>query len=150
MNNLQKNIFLQKSKDKFNPDIISKKNLLENERKNNIIKKNNLIYNSITNIVPTEIKSYKDLELQKDIPICNFENLLAEKNKERIDQEVSNKSIKQKVIVSNINNEKIQTYNELKSEQINLLNLKNKETENNKNNYDNIIDNLKKLGILNN
>lgn len=144
------NIFLQQSKDKYNPDVLSKKNTIEIDRKNNIFKKNDLVYNSITNIVQTNIKTHKDLELQKDTPLNNFSVLLAEKNKERIEQEIITKLPKQKIIVNNLNNEKVQTYNELKSEQIEFANLQENEIKQNKNKYENIIDNLKNLGILNN
>jgi hypothetical protein len=151
MNNLlQKNIFLQQTKDKYNPDVISKKNIIEKDRKNNIFKKNEIVYNSITNISHINIKTHKDLELQKDKPLNNLTELLAEKNKERCEQEIITKLPKQKVIINNLNNEKIQTYSELKSEQINFTSLQENEIKQNKNKYENIIDNLKNLGILNN
>ena len=151
MNNiLQKNIFLQQTKDKYNPDVISKKNIIEKDRKNNIFKKNEIVYNSITNISHTNIKTHKDLELQKDKPLNNLTELLAEKNKERCEQEIITKLPKQKVIINNLNNEKVQTYSELKSEQINFTSLQENEIKQNKNKYENIIDNLKNLGILNN
>lgn len=142
------NIFLQKSKDKFNPDVISKKTSIEKDRKNNIFKKNDIVYNSITNLTPNNIKTTKDLELQKDTPICNLDLLLAEKTKERNEQEIINKTTKQKIIINN--NEQTQTYNELKSELLDFTNLQKNEIKTNKNKYENIIDNLKKLGIINN
>jgi hypothetical protein len=151
MNNLlQKNIFLQQTKDKYNPDVISKKNIIEKDRKNNIFKKNEIVYNSITNISHANIKTHKDLELQKDKPLNNLTELLAEKNKERCEQEIITKLPKQKVFINNLNNEKVQTYSELKSEQINFTSLQENEIKQNKNKYENIIDNLKNLGILNN
>jgi hypothetical protein len=142
------NIFLQKSKDKFNPDVISKKTSIEKDRKNNIFKKNDIVYNSITNLTPNNIKTTKDLELQKDTPICNLDLLLAEKTKERNEQEIINKTTKQKIIINN--NEQTQTYNELKSELLDFTNLQKNEIKTNKNKYENIIDNLKNLGIINN
>ena len=144
------NIFLQKSKDKFNPDVISKKDLIEKDRRNNIFKKNDVIYNSITNITPNNIKTSKDLELQKDTPIGNLDTLLAEKTKERNELETINKTSKHKIIVNNSVNEKAQTYNELKSELLDYTCLQKNEIKNNKNKYENIIDNLKNLGIINN
>jgi len=142
------NIFLQKSKDKFNPDVISKKTSIEKDRKNFIFKKNDIVYNSITNLTPNNIKTTKDLELQKDTPICNLDLLLAEKTKERNEQEIINKTTKQKIIINN--NEQTQTYNELKSELLDFTNLQKNEIKTNKNKYENIIDNLKNLGIINN
>jgi len=142
------NIFLQKSKDKFNPDVISKKTSIEKDRKNYIFKKNDIVYNSITNLTPNNIKTTKDLELQKDTPICNLDLLLAEKTKERNEQEIINKTTKQKIIINN--NEQTQTYNELKSELLDFTNLQKNEIKTNKNKYENIIDNLKNLGIINN
>jgi hypothetical protein len=144
------NIFLQKSKDKFNPDVISKKNLIEKDRKNNIFKKNEVVYNSITNLTHNNVKTSKDLELQKDTPISNLDILLAEKTKERNDLETINKISKHKIIVNNTINEKAQTYNELKSELLDYTCLQKNEIKNNKNKYENIIDNLKNLGIINN
>tara|TARA_B110000971_G_C19625688_1_gene326874 strand:+ start:30 stop:470 length:441 start_codon:yes stop_codon:yes gene_type:complete len=144
------NIFLQQSKDKYNPDVTTKKKIIEQDRTNNIFKKNDIVYNSITNISHSNIKTHKDLELQKDTPLNNFSVLLAEKNKERNEQDNISKLPKQKVIINNLSNEKVQTYNELKSEQIEFANLQENEIKQNKNKYQNIIGNLKNLGILNN
>jgi hypothetical protein len=83
---LQKNIFYQNSKDKYNPDIIIKKNNVENDRAKNIFKKNNITYNSITNHTPNIINTSKDLELQKDTPLINIDKLIALKQQERTEQ----------------------------------------------------------------
>ena len=55
------NVFLQKSKDKYNPDVTQKKSVLDKTRKENIFKKNTVVYNSITNQVPENVRSHKNL-----------------------------------------------------------------------------------------
>ena len=62
---IQKNVFIQKSKDKFNPDVIKKVESEDKNRKVSVFKKTNQTYNSITNQNPDSIKTQKDLELEK-------------------------------------------------------------------------------------
>ena len=147
----QKNVFLQKSKDKFNPDVLKKKDDVDKNRKINVFKKSNTTYNSITNHTPETIKSQKDLELQKDSVIQNLESIIMQKKKEREEQEIQLKPQKQKIIIEeNIEQKKIQDFNEMKEEQTEYLNTHKKIVEDNKNRYDDILCNLKNLGILNN
>jgi len=147
----QKNVFLQKSKDKFNPDVLKKKDDVDKNRKINVFKKSNTTYNSITNHTPESIKSQKDLELQKDSVIQNLESIIMQKKKEREEQEIQLKPQKQKIIIEeNIEQKKIQDFNEMKEEQTEYLNTHKKVVEDNKNRYDDILCNLKNLGILNN
>lgn len=152
MNNLlEKNIFYQKCKEKYNPDILVKKNTIEKTRSEIIFKKNDLVYNSITNNVPQNIRSQKDLELHRDLPLTNLESLIQQKNKERIEEDNANKNIKQKVIVDNeIETNKNLIYKELKNEQIEFSKIQNSQIKHNKDRYDDIIINLKNLGIINN
>jgi hypothetical protein len=145
-NLLEKNIFYQISKDKSNPDILVKKNSVDQERKLNIFKANQNVYNSITNQTISNIKSSKDLQLQKDCPISNIEELLNQKKKERETEEIINKNQQNKVVINNIQD---QTYTELKSNQNEFLKLQKKEILLNKNKYEDIMDNLKNLGIIN-
>ena len=58
-NPISNNVFLQKSKEKYNPDVNQKKSTLEKTRKENVFKKNTVVYNSITNQIPENIKSHK-------------------------------------------------------------------------------------------
>jgi len=152
MNNLlEKNIFYQKCKDKSNPDILIKKSTTEKTRTEVVFKKSDLVYNSITNNVPENIRSPKDLELKRDLPVTNLELLIQQKNSERIEEDNNNKLIKQKVIV----NDDIKTndsfvHKELKNEQIEFAKIQNSKIKNNKDRYDDIINNLKNLGIINN
>ena len=152
MNNLlEKNIFYQKCKEKYNPDILVKKNTIEKTRSEIIFKKNDLVYNSITNNVPQNIRSQKDLELHRDLPLTNLESLIQQKNKERIEEDNATKNIKQKVIVDNeIETNKNLIYKELKNEQIEFSKIQNSQIKHNKDRYDDIIINLKNLGIINN
>jgi len=146
----QKNLFLQKSKDKFNPDVIMKKDEFDKNRKVNIFKKSTVTYNSITNQIPNNIKNQKDLELGKDSAIVDLENIIMQKKKEREEQDILLKPHKQKLVLNNnINDNKNQDFNELKTEQTQYLNIQKKIIETNKNQYEDIMNNLKDLGILN-
>ena len=146
----QKNLFLQKTKDKFNPDVIKKKNDFEKNRQTNIFKKSSITYNSITNQTPNNIKNQKDLELNKDTVITDLENIIIQKKKERENQDILLKPQKQKLVMNdNINIDKNQEFNELKIEQTQYLDNQKKIIETNKNRYEDIMINLKKLGILN-
>jgi hypothetical protein len=146
----QKNLFLQKSKDKFNPDVIMKKDEFDKNRKVNIFKKSTVTYNSITNQIPNNIKNQKDLELGKDSAIIDLENIIMQKKKEREEQDILLKPQKQKLVLNdNINDNKNQDFNDLKTEQTQYLNTQKKIIETNKNKYDDIMNNLKDLGILN-
>lgn len=153
MNNLlDKNIFYQKCKDKSNPDVLIKKSTTEKTRNEVVFKKSDLVYNSITNNVPEIIRSQKDLELKRDLPLSNIDLLIQQKNNERIEEDnINNKNNKQKVI---INNETVTTNNsihtELKIEQSEFTKIQNNKIKNNKDRYDDIIINLKNLGIINN
>jgi hypothetical protein len=148
---IQKNVFIQKSKDKFNPDVIKK---LESEDKNrqiSVFKKTNQTYNSITNQNPENIKSQKDLELDKDNPLNNIEQIILQKKKEREEQDEKLKPIKQKVLINESieSSEIIQNFTELKNENSDFFTQQKKIIETNKNKYEDIMKNLKKLGIVN-
>jgi hypothetical protein len=146
----QKNLFLQKSKDKFNPDVIIKKDEFDKNRKVNIFKKSTVTYNSITNQIPNNINNQKDLELSKDSAITDLENIIMQKKKEREEQDILLKPQKQKLVLNdNINTDKNQDFNDLKTEQTHYLNTQKKIIETNKNKYEDIMNNLKNLGILN-
>jgi hypothetical protein len=152
-NQISNNIFLQKSKEKYNPDIIQKKNNLDKIRKENIFKKNTIVYNSITNQVPENIMSYKDLELEKDVTINNINQLIAKKTKERneLEEEFKQKTPKQKIVMhDNTVNNNSSTFNEMKKIQSEYIIDHTKKIETNKNKYDHIMKNLKDLGIINN
>jgi hypothetical protein len=147
---INNNIFYQKSKSKYNPDVNNKLVNTEKQRHENIFKKSNIVYNSITNQNPDCIKSEKDLTLGKDTPLPNVDNLISEKLKERIEQEklIKMNITKQKIIVNETTNEKTNNYNEIKKEHLNFSKTQNKEIQNNKNKYEDIMKNLKDLGII--
>ena len=144
---MKKNIFLQKSKEKFNPDVLKKKEIEDKTRTHQIFKKSNITYNSITNQVIDNIKNQKDLELPKDNPIINIEQIILQKKKEREEFDNNNKPIKQKILQDNISYES-ENFNELKDDQTTFINKQKKISENNKNKFDDIMNNLKKLGII--
>jgi hypothetical protein len=142
---LQKNIFYQNSKDKYNPDIIIKKNNVENERVKNIFKKNNITYNSITNHTPNIINTSKDLELQKDTPLMNIDKAIALKQQERMEQYL-NKPNKQKILIVE---EQKELCTELKIGHQDFAKKQTHEILINKNKYEDIVKDLKDLGIFN-
>ena len=149
---ISNNVFLQKSKDKYNPDINQKISTLTKARKENIFKKNTIVYNSITNQIPENIISHKDLELQKDSKINNIDKLILKKEEERklLDQETKLKKSKQKIVMHDNMNNEVSSFTEMKKIQSEYVNNRNKQIETNKNKYDDIINNLKDLGIINN
>lgn len=148
MNNLlEKNIFIKMNQTKFNPDINSKNEAIKNDRETNIFMKSNITYNSITNHVPIDIKSQKDLELNKDKPLENLKDIILNKAKERHEQEQLFKPQKQKLIDTE-NNDLIQNFSELKIDQNNFKNEQQNIINNNRNKYESILENLKSLRIL--
>lgn len=152
-NKIKNNVFLVKSQEKYNPDVNQKKCTLEKTRKENVFKKNTVVYNSITNQVPENIRSHRDLELEKDTAIININQLISKKNEERIalEEEFKQKIPKQKIIMSDNNTtDKPSTFTEMKKIQIEYAIDHNKKVETNKNKYDDIMKNLKDLGIINN
>lgn len=147
------NVFLLKSQKKYNPDINQKKNELEKIRKENVFKKNTVVYNSITNQVPENIKSYKDLELEKDVAISNINKLIDKKKEERdaLEEDFKQNTPKQKIIMSNKENTtNVSTFNEMKDVQKEYTTYYTQKVETNKNKYVDIMKNLKDLGIINN
>lgn len=150
---IKNNVFLQKSQKKYNPDVNQKKFNLEKTRKENVFKKNTIVYNSITNQIPENIKSYQDLQLEKDSAIININQLITKKNEERIalEEEFKQNNPKQKIIMSdNTTDTKISTFTEMKKIQTEYAIHHNKKVETNKNKYEGIMKNLKDLGIINN
>ena len=148
MNNdlLQNNVFFKQNKDKFNPDVIEKQKNLQNDFSVNIFKNNTkLVYNSIIDKIPDEVKSSKDLEIPKDEPIKDYQQVMNIKFKERNEQDMQLKPLKQKIIVEqSVGMEDI--YNNMKEDNKTFINNQNKVITNTK--LDNILENLKDLGIL--
>ena len=150
---IKNNIFLKNTQGKYNPDVNQKKCTLEKTRKENVFKKNTVIYNSITNQVPENIRSHRDLELEKDTAISNINQLIAKKNEERLalEEEFKQKIPKQKIIMTdNKTTDKPATFTEMKKIQTEYAIHHTKKVETNKNKYGDIMKNLKDLGIINN
>ncbi len=155
MNN---NIFIKLNKNKYNPDIESKLNNISQERTQTKFNLSKTIYNPITGVIPDKLNTQNDLVLQKDKHIVDIKSLISQKEFERAEQNEIYKPIKTK-IVNNIiqdsnnlvkddsfkndsfkNNDYIKTYNELKH----II----PPTNINQNNYNNILGDLKDLGII--
>ena len=148
---LQKNVFIQKSTEKFNPDVVKKVSIEDKNRQTVIFKQSNQTYNSITNQNPINVKTEKDLELEKDKPIDNINQIILQKKKEREEQDEKLKPVKQKILVNESveTNEVIQDFSELKNENTYFFNKQKKQIETNKTKYEDIMKNLKNLGIIN-
>ena len=149
---MENNIFFKNKKntEKFNPDIIidlSKKN---NERKKVEFKSSQRVYNGITNIVPLEIKSQKDLLLSMNEPFDDVKKLINQKKSERSKQDFELKPQQIKALPNNLIVDKhIENFDELKNNsEIYMKNTINSMKEQ-KTKYNDIMINLKRLGILN-
>ena len=153
---MEKNIFMKTINNKYNPDINDKITQKSNERSNTTFNLSTNIYNPITGIIPSSVKSNKDLILEKDkqLSSVDIKTLILKKEQERLEQNQILKPIKTKVIANSIpiqptinNTEQpdrtnyIKTFEDLKHGSNNNKNITPKK-------YDNILDGLKDLGII--
>ena len=167
---MENNIFVKMKKEKYNPDIENKFKGKECERGSTQFDLSTSIYNPITGIVPSQIRSNSDLELDKDSKYSSdiVNKLIIEKKNERVNQDIEYKPIKTKIINNNpqssssssiINqsicdqnqNQKnyIETYAELKRESKHFKDIHiNNNNQNQNQKYNDIIDGLKDLGII--
>lgn len=165
---MENNIFFKVKKDKFNPDIEGLTNQKEKERIEVKFDRTKTIYNPITGIIPKNIKDANDLVIDniKPTSILQINKMIKDKEKERKEQDIKLKPVKTKVINNNLSNnvetieqtevvvEKkqivqrnyLQTHSDLKNGSVTNI---NSQGVVNKSNYNNILDNLKDLGIIN-
>ena len=103
---MENNIFIKMKKEKYNPDIENKFKGKECERKATQFDLSTSIYNPITGIVPSQIRSNSDLELDKDDKYSSDDvnKLIIEKKNERGIQDIEYKPIKTKIINNNPQN----------------------------------------------
>ena len=141
---MENNIFIKMNKNKFNPDVEKKIKVEEFERTNTKYNMTNVIYNPITGVVPTNITSANDLMLNKDKSINSkeFNELLKAKERERQNINEIN-PVKTKVVSETPINRTnyIETFEELRKPKV--------QQKVNTTGYNNIMDQLKSLGILN-
>lgn len=154
---MENNIFVKMKKDKFNPDVENKLKNTENERSSTKFNLNTSIYNPITGVIPSKIKSANDLTLEKDVSITknNIQKLISEKTLERNNQDTQYKPVKTKVVNNipieqkpkqqNNNTNYIETHEDMKK---GSTNIKNNIPALQTNKYNNILDGLKDLGII--
>lgn len=137
---MKKNIFYKNIQNKCNIDIETKYNNIKQERQNTSFNNNNTIYNPITNIIPDTINKSSDLLLNNITKDTNLDLLNQIKN-ERNNQDINIKPISSKII-NNIGSETIH---------INEFNNLRKSAQNNsiKKSNNNLINELKELGLLN-
>ena len=168
---MENNIFIKLKKEKFNPDIELKLKDKETERVTTKINMTNSIYNPITGVIPSQVKTVNDLILQKENSITpvDIKKLILEKENERLNQDTLFKPIKTKVInntplvsttqISNTIQSNTKQSSQPQNNRTNYIetfeNLKNvsskpsdKTNNVSKNNYNNILDGLKDLGII--
>lgn len=133
---MENNIFIRNKK-KFNPDIHQKFNNKESELNNTKFDIKKTIYNPITNFIPQTITCQRDLEIKVNNNI-NIKDRLRELEKERNNQDIfkpiQNKSIHEKIDGS------VNSFTDLKTNAV--------QKQNNNNQYDNMLNDLKKLGII--
>ena len=149
---MENNIFLKDKKDKFNPDVIKNVSKKTNERKKTEFEASKTIYNPVTNQVPNNVKTAKDLKLEKDNSLNTYEikKIMRDKENERRKQEADLKPIKLKAIPEDLIIDKhIENFDELKKNSETHAKKVIQEHESQKNKYDNIITSLKNLGIIN-
>jgi hypothetical protein len=148
---MDNNIFLKNKKDKFNPDVITNLSKKANERKKNEFQISKNIYNPITSSIPENIKSGKDLKLQKDDSITNndIKNLIKKKEEERNKQYNDLKPLKIKSLPDNLIIDKhIENFEELKNNSDTFVKKINQEQSQQKDKYNTIISGLQNLGII--
>ena len=149
---MENNIFFKNKKEteKFNPDVISNLSKKNGERKKVEFKTSQTVYNAITNIVPKDVKSPKDLLLNSNEPFDDIKKLINQKKIERSRQDFDLKPQRIKALPDNLIVDKhIENFDELKNNsEIHMKNTINTMTEQ-KSKYNDIILNLKRLGILN-
>ena len=148
---MENNIFFQNKKDKFNPDVIKNLSKKSTERKKTEFQESKVIYNGITNEVPDKIKNSKDLKLKKDesIDTSNIKKMIKQKTEERSRQDYDLKPQKLKSLPENLIIDKhIENFDELKKNSEEHIKKTVQEQTQQKTKYDNIMTNLKDLGIF--
>jgi hypothetical protein len=147
---MENNIFFKNKKDKFNPDVVSTYSKSNITRKKTDFKDSKVVYNAITHEqVPEKIKNAKDLQLKKDLPMDNTKRALAQKMDERNKQETDLKPQKMKSLPQNlIVDKKIENFEELKKSSDIHIKKTQQEFEKQKHKYDDILSNLKNMGML--
>jgi hypothetical protein len=148
---MENNIFFQNKKDKFNPDVIKNLTKKSSERKKIEYQESKIIYNGITNEVPDKIKNSKDLKLKIDESIDNnsIKKMIKQKEEERCRQDYDLKPQKLKALPENLIVDKhIENFDELKKNSEAYIKKTVQEQNQQKSKYENIISNLKDLGIF--
>jgi hypothetical protein len=148
---MENNIFFKNKKEKFNPDVINNLSKKTLERKKIEFLESKIIYNGITNDIPNKIKNSKDLKLEIDesIDTNTMKKIIKQKEDERSKQDYDLKPQKLKCLPENLIIDKhIENFDELKKNSESHINKITQEQTHQKSKYDNIISNLKDLGIL--
>ena len=148
---MENNIFFKNKKDKFNPDVINNLSKKTSERKKTEFLESKIIYNGITNDVPNKIKNSKDLKLDVDesIDTNTMKKIIKQKEDERSKQDYDLKPQKLKSLPENLIIDKhIENFDELKKNSESHIKKITQEQTHQKSKYDDIISNLKDLGIL--
>ena len=148
---MENNIFFKNKKEKFNPDVINNLSKKTLERKKIEFLESKIIYNGITNDIPNKINNSKDLKLVIDesIDTNTMKKIIKQKEDERSKQDYDLKPQKLKCLPENLIIDKhIENFDELKKNSESHINKITQEQTQQKSKYDNIISNLKDLGIL--
>ena len=147
---MENNIFFKNKKEKFNPDVIANLTKKNGERKVNNFKQTGTIYNPITNNLPKEIKGPKDLMIKTVDNFDDIKKLINVKKDERSKQDQELKPQKVKALPDNLIVDKhIENFEELKKSAEDHQEAYSSVKTQQKSKYNDIMLNLKKLGILN-
>ena len=132
---MEKNPFVKNKK--YNPDVLVNHGKKISERTNVEYKKKDEFFNSQINSTSLNVKL--------DKPINDLDNEIQRKILERKDQEFDFKG--KKNIIPSSNPNEFNQFNDLKNNK--ERDNENKQIKKDEDNYDNVMDDLKKLGILN-
>jgi hypothetical protein len=148
---MENNIFFKGKNAKSNPDVIKNISKKVVERKKNEFASSKVIYNGITNEVPKDIKTHKDLKLKSDesINVNDLKKVIKDKHSERLKQDSDLKPVKVRALPNVFDTDKhIQNFDELKKTSEAQVQKIVQEQTIQKNKYDNIMNSLKDLGIF--
>lgn len=143
---MDKNVFAKNKK--YNPDVIINMNKKEQERDNIKFKHSEQFFNVGNSRVDSLSKQLNNEDnYKKDIPNFNLDKEIEERMNERINQEILFKGGPNKTVIPNSNPNEFHQFNDLKNNDERVK--KDKEIAKQSNEHNDMMQNLKDLGILN-
>lgn len=143
---MDKNVFAKNKK--YNPDVIINMNKKEQERDSIKFKHSEQFFNVGNSRVDSLSKQLNNEDnYKKDIPNFNLDKEIEERMNERINQEILFKGGPNKTVIPNSNPNEFHQFNDLKNNDERVK--KDKEIAKQSNEHNDMMQNLKDLGILN-